>query len=172
MKKETIAKIFSFLEEKEDRNPPRKWVNLIKKLKLIKELIKELETLPDGMPYVVEGSLDLSSSGVKKLPNNLHVVGDLFLFDCGELIELPEKLYVGRGLFLSQTKIKRLPENLHVGEDLDVQESDIEEIPNNLYVGGSFYLTGTPLEYDGYTEIDIHKMVISKGGNSILNISI
>ena len=142
MKTETIVKILNFLEEKEDKKPPMKWVNSIKKLKFI----NELENHPDGVQYKYDGDLFLSDSNIKKLPNDLYVVGDLVLDFCYKFTELPTKLYVG-GYF-------------------SAKETNIEELPDNLYVGGNLYIENTPLA-NKYTDEQIYEMIKLRGGELI-----
>ena len=66
MKKETLKRIFEFLQEKENNNPPFKW-KLINNEPLTKEELN------------VEGSLNLSYSKITQLPKGLEVGGNLYL---------------------------------------------------------------------------------------------
>ena len=189
MKPETIEKIFNFLEEKEDKQIPELWFDLMKKL----ELVKELETHPDGTQYRHEGYLNLDGTNITKLPNdlyvdgildlrscqyltelpnNLHVEGDLLLADCKELRGLPDNLYFDGTLDLRGcAKLKGLPDNLHVKGSLGLTDcSELTELPNNLHVEGDLYIYGTPLakkykyERFKYMEEEIRKIVASTGG--------
>jgi hypothetical protein len=184
MKAETIEKIFNFLKNNEDKEIPSKWFDLMKKL----ELIKELETHPDGTQYRYNGKLDLSYSNITKLPNDLYVVGSLSLFNCKQLTKLPDKLYVGNYLDITQTNItelpndlhvegyidliscknlKELPNNLYVGKSLKLWGCEqLTKLPNNLYVGGYLYIENTPLAKK-YTNEEIREMITSKGGTII-----
>ena len=181
MKRETIEKILNFLNEKEGKELPQKWVNLIKKI----ELIKELENHPDGTQYKHYYNLLLSDSNITKLPNDLYVGGFLDLRNCQELTELPDKLHVGSYFSLSGCKqltelpnklfvggffrldsckkITELPDKLHVGDDLDLSGTNITTLPDNLYVGGFLDIYNTPLAKK-YSNEEIYEIVASTGG--------
>ena len=75
MKTEIIKNILTFLKEKEGHELPKARIDLIKKLKLI----QELENYPDGTQYKHRGSLDLSDSTIRKLPNDLYIDGNFNL---------------------------------------------------------------------------------------------
>ena len=143
MERETIKNILDFLNTKENKKLPNKWLNSIAKLKLI----KELENHPDDIQYKYEGFLLLSKTNITKLPNGLRVeYGYLDLADCKQLTELPNNLYVEYSLFLDKT--------------------NIEKLPNNLYVGGSLSIKNTPLA-NNYTNQEIRDIVASTGGEII-----
>ena len=128
------------------------------------ELIKELETHPDGTQYRYNGKLDLSYSNIKKLPNDLYVDGSLFLWDCVKLTELTDNLYVGKDLDLwGCEQLTKLPDNLYVDKSLTIIGTNIEDIPKNLYVGGDFNVADTPLAKK-YTDQEIRDIVASTGG--------
>ena len=163
MKPETIDNILNFLEEKEDKQIPSKWFDLIEKLKLI----KELENYTDGVQYKHKGNLGLSYTRITKLPNDLYVDGSLFLWDCSKLTKLPDNLYVGKNLDLwGCEQLTKLPDKLYVGQSLIMIGTSIEEIPNNLYVGGDIYIYDTPLAKK-YTDEEIYEIVTSTGGKII-----
>ena len=139
MERQTIENILNFLEEKEGKELPKKWFESIKLLKLV----QKLENIPDGVQYTHNGNLNLISSTIKKLPDNLYVGNSLGLIDC--------------------TQLKKLPDNLHVGYHLYLNAVDITELPNNLYVGGNLFINLTPLA-DKYTDEEIRDIVTSTGG--------
>jgi len=160
MKIETIEKIFKFLEEKEGKGLPRELVKLITQPKLI----KELENHPDGTQYRYKGDLDLSTTNITKLPNDLYVDGFLDLYECEQLTKLPDNLYVGDYLSLYDwQQLRKLPDNLYVGDYLNISYTNITEFPDNLYVGFDLYIDGTPLA-EKYTDEEIYKIVASTGG--------
>ena len=138
MERNTIEKIFNFLKEKEDKQLPKKWVKLIEKLKLI----KELENHPDGIQYKHNGDLLLVNTNITKLPNDLHVTGNFGLENCKQLKVLPSKLYVGGNLLIAETNIAKLSNNLYVGGNLQLAKLGITKLPNDLHVRGSFKLYG------------------------------
>jgi hypothetical protein len=141
MEKETIKKIFDFLEENDDIKPPFlwKWVN--------NELTKE--------DLNIKGNLNLEFTTVTSLPNGMRVEGNLWLLG-SEINSLPEGLYVKDSFNLSHTNIELLPDNLYVGDDLYFRHSDIEEIPKNLYVGGNLYIEDSFLAKK-YTDGEIRR---------------
>ena len=151
MEKETIRKIFDFLEEKEGHKTPFlwKWVN--------NELTKE--------DLNIKGDLNLEFSTITSLPNGMRVEGKLWLL--GSLIEsLPEGLYVEDSFSLSHTNIELLPDNLYVGNNLFFRHSDIEEIPKNLYVGGNLSI-GESFLAKKYTDEQIRRNKNLNGGNFV-----
>ena len=163
MERNTIEKIFNFLKEKEGKQIPSKWFDLMKKLKLI----KELENYTDGVQYKHKGNLTLSYTRITKLPNDLYVDGSLFLWDCAKLTKLPDNLYVGKNLDLwGCEQLTKLPDNLYVGQSLIMIGTSIEEIPDNLYVNGDIYIYDTPLAKK-YTDKEIYRLVASTGGELI-----
>jgi hypothetical protein len=184
MKIETIENILNFLKEKENKEIPESWFDSIEKLKLI----KELENHPDGTQYKHRGNLNLINTNIKKLPNDLYVVGSLSLFNCKQLTKLPDKLYVGNYLDITQTNItelpndlhvegyidlisceslKELPSNLYVGKSLKLWGCEqLTELPDNLYVGGYLYIENTPLA-NKFTDEQIYEMIKLRGGEII-----
>ena len=140
MERQTIENILNFLEEKEGKEVPNKWFESIK----LFNLVQKLENHPDRTQYKHNGNLNLISSTIKKLPDNLYVGNSLGLIDC--------------------TQLKKLPDNLHVGYHLYLNAVDITELPNNLYVGGNLFINMTPLA-DKYTDEEIKDIVTSTGGN-------
>ena len=163
MKTETIEKIFKFLQIKEGKEIPKKFLDSIKELKLI----EELENHPDGTQYRYEVDLDLyDCEQLTKLPNDLYVDGWLGLVHCQQLTKLPDKLYVGKTLSITKTNIKELPDNLYVGGNLFLIGTSIEELPNNLYVGRNLFIGNTPLAKK-YTDEEIYEIVTSTGGEII-----
>ena len=68
MEKETIRKIFDFIEKKENKKHKDR-DNFIWKLKFNEPLTKD--------DLVVNGDLDLTYSTLKSLPDNLEVKGDM-----------------------------------------------------------------------------------------------
>ena len=164
MKIETIEKILNFLNEKEGKEIPQTVLDFIAKEKFI----QELENHPDGTQYRHKGNVYLADEKtLTKLPNDLHVDGDLVLKGCMKLIKLPDKLYVGGKLTLRRCRqLTKLPDNLHIDSYLDLDNSGIINIPNNLYVEGHLYIYDTPLAKK-YTEKEIREMIKSKGGTII-----
>ena len=103
----------------------------------------DVTSLPDNL--VVGGWLDLSYTKISKLPDNL-VVGGFLNLTGTNITELPEGLVVGGFLDLFDTMITELPENLVVGGYLDLRHTRITELPDNLIVGGCLDLEGTKIK--------------------------
>lgn len=111
MNKETLKRIFEFIEEKDNKKTPLKW-KLINNIPLRKEELNiygglnlsglNIETLPKGL--IIHSDLDLSGSDMETLPKVLKVWGDLDI---------------------SGTNIKSLPRGLEVGGDLYLNDSDL-----------------------------------------------
>jgi hypothetical protein len=163
MEKETIKKIFTFLEENEGHQTPFlwKWVNNIPLTE------KDLN---------IEGELDLTNTDIKSLPDGLKVAGDLNLTET-DMESLPERLEVAGNLYLDHSFIKSLPKDLKVGGDLSIEATYIKSLPRGLQVGGDLYLNDSKLlnniDYNYSNELrDIVKKMVEPGfikGNVIFD---
>ena len=170
MKKETLKKIFDFLEENDNKKKPFLW-----KL-LNNELFTEEE-------LNVKGDLNLSDTNITSLPEGLKVKGNLLLIDCNNLTSLPKGLKVGGSLDLSGCKnLKYLPIGLKLGgflhlsnctslislpEGLKVKDlilsncKSLTYLPKGLKVDGSLYIKKTALVELSYP--DLLNMIGSDG---------
>jgi hypothetical protein len=110
-----------------------------------------------------EGDLDLYSTPIQSLPDNLSVGGSLDLGNT-PIQSLPDNLSVGGGLDLRDTPIQTLPDNLSVGGDLDLRYTQIQTLPDNLNVGGDLYIRTTPLA-EKYSRQQIKQMCPDVKGN-------
>jgi hypothetical protein len=163
MEKETIRKIFTFLEENERHQTPFlwKWVNNIPLTE------KDLN---------IEGELDLTNTDIKSLPDGLKVAGNLNLTET-DMESLPERLEVAGNLYLDHSFIKSLPKDLKVGGDLSIEATYIASLPKGLQVGGDLYLNDSKLlnniDYNDSNELrDIVKKMVEPGfikGNVIFD---
>ena len=127
MNKEQLKRIFEFLEEKEQQNPPFRWKH-INNIPLTEEELN------------IKGNLDLRLSRITSLPKGLKVDGDLNL-GYTILTSLPEGLEVGGNLFLTISKITSLPKGLKVGGNLywaadTLKDYKAWEIRNMVKPGG------------------------------------
>ena len=114
MKKEILKRIFKFLEEKEEHNPPFMW-----KLKNDIPLTEE--------DLNIEGDLDLHSwKKLTSLPKGLKVGGSLSLV-FADIESLPEGLKVGDNLYLQRSKITSLPKGLEVKGELIIKNTALLE---------------------------------------------
>ena len=111
MKKETLKRIFDFLEEKGEHRAPVKW-KLINNIPLTE---KDLN---------VKGDLDLFDSKIKSLPEGLKVSGTLDL-SYSKIISLPKGMEVGGTLFLHFSKLTSLPKGLEIGEHLFIGKTPL-----------------------------------------------
>jgi hypothetical protein len=160
MEKETLKKIFNFLEENERHQTPFlwKWVNNIPLTE------KDLN---------IEGELDLTNTDIKSLPDGLKVSGDLNLTET-DMESLPERLEVAGNLYLDHSFIKSLPKDLKVGGDLSIEATYIKSLPRGLQVGGDLYLNDSYLyKTTSLNELrDIVKKMVEPGfikGNVIFD---
>ena len=115
--------------------------------------------------YIKDGSkgdLNLSSTPITSLPDNLkYVGGDLNLYS-STIKSLPNNLEVKGHLNLINTPITSLPNNLKVGKSLNLTSSEIKSLPDNLQVDGSLWILNTPLE-DKYSDEEIKNLAKIKG---------
>jgi len=113
MKTEALKRIFEFLEEKENHNPPFlwKWENNIP---LTEEDLN------------VGGNLDLYYRKITSLPEGLKVGGNLNLY-MSKITSLPKGLKVVGNLNLLRTNITSLPEGLKVGGNLYIEYTELEK---------------------------------------------
>ena len=119
MEKEALKRIFEFLEEKEEHNPPFlwKWKNEIPLTE------KDLD---------IEGDLDLTYSNIESLPEGLEVSGDLILSYCENISSLPEGLIVRGNLILEDCiQLHSLPKGLKVGGTLYIYTSPLGNYSNS-----------------------------------------
>jgi hypothetical protein len=163
MEKETIRKIFTFLEENEGHQTPFLW----KYINNIPLTEKDLN---------IEGNLDLTDTDIKSLPDGLKIAGNLILTET-DMRFLPEGLLVGGHLDLYASKIDSLPKGLKVGGDLSIEATYIASLPKGLQVGGDLYLNDSKLlnniDYNDSNELrDIVKKMVEPGfikGNVIFD---
>ena len=119
MKKEQLKRIFEFLEENGEHNPPFlwKWKNEIPLTE------KDLD---------IEGDLDLTYSNIESLPEGLEVSGDLNLTFCENISSLPEGLIVRGNLILEDcSQLHSLPKGLKVGGTLYIYTSPLGNYSNS-----------------------------------------
>ena len=119
MKKETLKRIFKFLEEKEEHKAPFIW-----KFKTNIPLTEE--------ELNVKGDLSLTYINITSLPEGLKVEGNLEL-DETTITSLPEGLEVGGNLDLSGSLINSLPKGLKVGGNLYIYRTPINEYKDYYY---------------------------------------
>jgi hypothetical protein len=113
MEKEQLKRIFEFLEEKEEQNPPFKW-----------KLLNNKPLSEDDLD--VKGDLYLSSTEIDSLPEDLKVKYTLFLENT-TITYLPEGLKVGYNLYLYNSRINSLPKGLQVGGGLFIRNTPLED---------------------------------------------
>ena len=117
MEKEKLKRIFEFLEEKENLNPPFLW--------------KHKNNIPITKDdLIIDGDLHLENSTITSLPDGLEVEGHLDLSYCKHLTSLPKGLKVGRYLWLAETNITSLPEGLIVKGGLEIAGTPLEKYSN------------------------------------------
>ena len=99
MEKETLKRVFDFLEEKEGQKIPFLW-KLLNNIPLTKE------------DLIVKGDLNLEDSEITSLPEGLTIEGDFFFYHSP--VKLPKGLKVGNHLSLFGPSITSLPKGLEV----------------------------------------------------------
>jgi hypothetical protein len=145
MEKEQLKRIFEFLDEKENNNPPFKW-KLINNEPFTKEELN------------IKGDLYLFDSKIASLPEGLKVGGYLNLGFCPNLTSLPKGLEVGEKLNLMYSKIESLPEGLKVGGYLNLSDcKKLTSLPKDLKVWGFLNITDSALTK--YTDDELRDMV-------------
>ena len=133
MKKETLKRIFEFLEEKGEQRAPFIW-KLENDIPLTKEDLN------------VKGELDLQDSSIESLPKGLKVGGDLDLRR-SKITSLPKGLKVGGDLDLYNTEIRLLPQGLKVGGYLYINttpltkytDEELREMIKPGFIKGTIY---------------------------------
>ena len=171
MDRNTLRKIFDFIEEKESKSSlAYKILNDFDNIR-DNELIvngnlnlenKNLTSLPEGLK--VGHSLDLSGcTNLTSLPNGLKVGRSLILSGCTSLKSLPDGLQVGYHLNLEDcTNLTSLPDGLKVGDKLNLRScTNLTSLPDGLKVEGDLYLANTPLAK--YTDGELLEMIGSNG---------
>ena len=148
MVKETLKRIFDFLEEKENKLAKVKGT-LRWKLAFNEPLTKEDLNIKYG--------LFLAHSNITYLPEGLKVSGNLNISYTPKLKTLPSDLDVKGNIYLEGSNIASLPEGLKVGGDLDLAYIKITSLPKGLEVGGDLYIENTELE--GYIDEEIREMI-------------
>ena len=184
MEKEKLKRIFDFLEEKEQQNPPFLWKHK-NNIPLTEEELN------------IKGNLYLSFSKIKSLPKGLKVGGHLFL-NYTNINSLPKGLEVKRVIYakhtnlnfymipkwvnagaivlshkvlfnsnlivdgdldLSETYIQSLPEGLKIYGTLNIESSDIASLPKGLEVQGDLYTFNSSFYQYEYTDNQIREII-------------
>lgn len=94
----------------------------------------KIKVLPSNL--TINGSLDLSKSLLKRLPEDLIVIKDLKLTKTPIKI-LPDNLKLEGSLHIDCTNITSLPYKLSVGGDLNLDKLKLFAFPGDLEVKGS-----------------------------------
>ena len=143
MEKETLKRIFYFLEKKGEHIIP-----LPVKIKLAMPITKE--------DLNVKGDLSFTHTNITSLPEGLIVRGNLYL-TYSNITSLPEGLIVRGNLYLSYSNITSLPKGLKVGGYLILGFTKVSSLPEGLKVGGNLYIDNTPLKK--YTNKELREMI-------------
>ena len=135
MEKAQLKRIFEFLEDKEEQNPPFMWKHMNNMSLTEKDL-------------TIEGDLDLDYRNITSLPEGLKVNGYLNLYGCKYLKSLPKDLEVGESLNLRFcTELTSLPKGLKVGGDLYIRgaylakytDEELREMIKPGFIKGGIY---------------------------------
>ena len=134
MKIEQLKRIFDFLEENEEQNPPFMW-----------KYMNNIPLTEDDLN--IEGDLDLSGIEATSIPEGLKIKGNLNL-QFSKITSLPRDLNIKGNLNLVGTKIKSLPEGLEVGGNLNLKYTKITSVPKGLQVGGDLFIRASVFAID------------------------
>ena len=118
MEKETLKKIFQFIEKNDNRNAPFKW-KLENNIPFSKEELN------------VKGTLILQYTKITSLPKGLKVEGNLDLDGCYIFKFLPKGLEIGGYLSLTHSDIESLPEGLKVGGNLIITDTPLAKLSDD-----------------------------------------
>lgn len=110
---------------------------------LLESMHIDFSVAPGGMILVGE-TLDLSSSRLEKLPNDMVIIGSLVLRG-SNITALPSGLRVLDYLDLNSTAIRQLPADLHVGGSLYIERSQLRQLPDNFSLDDHLVLENTPI---------------------------
>ncbi|MBY3433641.1 hypothetical protein HFN89_05710 [Rhizobium laguerreae] len=94
----------------------------------------------------VRQQLDISSSGITALPDDVRLDGDLHMRSTPIQV-LPPDLRVGGNLDACSSQLRHLSNGLDVGGDLSlVACRSLKELPNDMKVGGHINISGTQVK--------------------------
>jgi hypothetical protein len=113
MEKETIKKIFDFLEDNEGKKS------------FLWKLLNDEPLTEDELN--IKGDLELQGQDIQQLPDGIHVKNDLLL-NSTPIKKLPKGLRVGDNLYIQYTKITSLPEGLQVGGNLHIYNTTLAKL--------------------------------------------
>lgn len=133
MDRNTLKKIFAFIEEKEG------------KTSLAYKILYDFDNIRDN-ELIINGNLDLSNKNITSLPFGLQVYGYLILLGCTSLTSLPDGLQVGGYLVLSGcTSLTTLPDGLQVGGNLNIANTPLANYTDGellKMIGSTGYMNG------------------------------
>jgi hypothetical protein len=113
MEKETIKKIFDFLEDNEGKKS------------FLWKLLNNDPFTEDELN--IKGDLELQGQDIQQLPDGIYVKNDLLL-NSTPIKKLPKGLRVGDNLYIQYTKITSLPEGLQVGGNLHIYNTTLAKL--------------------------------------------
>jgi hypothetical protein len=116
MKKDTLKKIFDFLEDNEGKRS------------FLWKLLNDEPFTEDELN--IKGDLELQGQDIQQLPDGIHVKNDLLL-NSTPIKKLPKGLRVGDNLYIQYTKITSLPEGLQVGGDLHIYNTTLAKLSDD-----------------------------------------
>jgi len=122
-------------------------------------LPRDVVNLPDGLR--IGGDLDLNTTNIKKLPNNLYVRFNLWIED-SNIEYLPESLNVGGNIYAANSNLKKISKKLRLGNSLNIDNTEIQQLPDNLLVSGDLSMRNCakllilPVGLDVGGNLDLH----------------
>jgi hypothetical protein len=93
----------------------------------------------------VDGDLDATLTKVETLPRGLRVGGSLTFYGC-PLQALPDDLHVRGGLNLERTPLTALPKGLRVDGHLSMGKTRVQALPDDLVVKGRIFLAHSEIK--------------------------
>ena len=138
MDRNTLRKIFDFIEEKESKSS------------LAYKILNDFDNIREN-ELIVNGNLNLSNKNITSLPEGLQVEGSLGLSRCTSLTSLPEGLQVGKSLSLTGcTNLTSLPDGLQVGGNLYLANTPLAKYTDGellKMIGFTGYIKGIIKRY-------------------------
>jgi hypothetical protein len=128
-----VYNFFKFLKDKANRDLPFQVKLVIAPESITKKDLR------------VKKNLDITDPQIKKLPDNLTVIGFLRI-ESDTIESLPENLTVTESLIIVNTPITRLPSTLNVHNNIVIEGGILQTLPDNLKTNGSLLLKNVPLK--------------------------
>ncbi|MGN6437234.1 MAG: leucine-rich repeat domain-containing protein [Agriterribacter sp.] len=94
----------------------------------------------------INGSLDISDTNIRDMPEGIHVKGDLYASST-PITHLPKKMKVDGSLIMDESHLKQYPQGAAIGKDVDIDNTQVKLIPEGTHVEGRLSVCGCPVEW-------------------------